>query len=64
MNNNDRITAPIEALTHNHGPTAIFQAEFAARVIIFRERMETKEMEVNGEWLTEQKMKKSGDYSA
>ena len=41
----------------------LLQAEFAARVIVVRERMETKEMEVNGEWLTEAKMKKSGDYT-
>ena len=39
------------------------EAEFAARVLVVRERMETKEKETTGFWLTEEKMKKSGDYS-
>ncbi|CAK9040641.1 Uncharacterized protein SCF082_LOCUS23584 [Durusdinium trenchii] len=39
------------------------KAEFKARVILVRERMETKEQEVTGQWLTEEKMVKSGDYS-
>lgn len=39
------------------------EAEFCARVIVVRERMESKEQETTGIWLTEEKMKKSGDYS-
>ena len=39
------------------------EAEFKARVILVRERMETKEQEVTGLWLTEEKMVNSGDYS-
>ncbi|CAK9067189.1 unnamed protein product [Durusdinium trenchii] len=39
------------------------KAEFKARVILVRERMETKEQEVTGSWMTEEKMVKSGDYS-
>lgn len=39
------------------------EAEFKARVILVRERMETKEQEVTGSWMTEEKMVKSGDYS-
>ena len=40
------------------------QAEFKARVILVRESMEMKEQEVTGQWLTEEKMVKSGDYTA
>ena len=40
------------------------KAEFKARVILVRERMEMKEQEVTGQWLTEEKMVKSGDYTA
>ena len=40
------------------------KAEFKARVILVRERMEMKEHEVTGQWLTEEKMVKSGDYTA
>ena len=29
-----------------------------------RERMESKEKEVHGEWMTEEKMTKSGEFSA
>ena len=39
------------------------KAEFCARVIVVRERMETKEQEINGVWMTEEKLKKSGDFS-
>ena len=28
------------------------EAEFCARVIVVRERMETKEQEINGAWMT------------
>ena len=37
------------------------QAEFKTRVVIVRERMSSKEQEVTGKWLTEEKLK--GDYS-
>eukprot|EP00435_Cladocopium_sp_Y103_P066977 s216_g29.t1 len=42
---------------------ALQKAEFKARVILVRERMEMKEQEVTGQWLTEEKMVKSGDYT-
>ena len=38
------------------------EAEFCARVIVVRERVETKEQEINGAWMTETKMKK--DFSS
>ena len=31
--------------------------------MMIRERMQTKEQEISGEWLTEEKMTKSGDFS-
>ena len=37
------------------------QAEFKTRVVIVRERMSSKEQEVTGKWLTEEKLK--GDYN-
>ena len=39
------------------------EAEFRSRVILVRERMETKEQEILGMWMTKDRMKKSGDYT-
>ncbi|CAE7540231.1 PEG3 [Symbiodinium sp. CCMP2592] len=39
------------------------QASFKVRVTQIRERQMLKESETNGEWLTEEKMNKSGEYS-
>ena len=39
------------------------QVEFQSRVLLVRERMSLKEQEVTGQWLTREKMVKSGDYS-
>ncbi|CAE7224179.1 unnamed protein product [Symbiodinium sp. CCMP2592] len=38
-------------------------ASFKVRVTQIRERQMLKESETNGEWLTEEKMNKSGEYS-
>ena len=43
--------------------TSIPQAEFKARVVLVRERMESKEQEITGQWLTAEKMANSGDYT-
>ena len=51
----------IHQFSNNH---EFAQAEFCARVIIVRERMTTKEQEINGMWMTKDKMRKSGDFSA
>ena len=40
------------------------KADFVTRVKLVRERMKSKESEVEGEWLTEEAMKKSNRYSA
>ena len=32
--------------------------------MLIRERMTTKEREIHGMWMTEERMKKSGDFSA
>ena len=40
------------------------EASFQRRVVVVRERMESKEREIHGEWMTEEKMIKSGDFSA
>lgn len=39
------------------------RAEFQSRVVLVRERMTSKEQEVLGQWMTEEKMEKSGDFS-
>ncbi|CAK9087108.1 unnamed protein product [Durusdinium trenchii] len=39
------------------------RAEFRARVVMVRERMDSKEQEVLGQWFTEERMEKSGDFS-
>ena len=44
--------------------SSVPKAEFSTRVIMVRERMEAKEQETSGFWLTQEKMKKSGEYSA
>ena len=47
------------------GPfVTLAEAEFCARVIVIRERMESKEQETTGFWYTEEKLKKSGEYTA
>ena len=40
------------------------QAKFSAKIIIVRERMESREREIHGEWLTEEKLAKSEEFSA
>ena len=37
------------------------QAEFLTRVVVVRERMQSKELETTGKWLTEEKMKAEYD---
>ncbi|CAK8985160.1 Uncharacterized protein SCF082_LOCUS38 [Durusdinium trenchii] len=39
------------------------RVEFCARVVLVRERMQQKEKEISGSWMTEERMKKSGDFS-
>lgn len=39
------------------------KAEFKARIILVRERQESKEQEILGQWMTEEKMIKSGEFS-
>ena len=39
------------------------KAEFRSRVILVRERMTSKEQEILGQWMTREKMEKSGDFS-
>ena len=39
------------------------KATFRTSVKVIRERMELKEREISGEWMTEERMQKSGDYS-
>ena len=46
---------------NNVGSIISCQAEFLTRVIRVRERMSSKEQEVTGKWMTEEKMK--ADYA-
>jgi len=47
-----------------HLPTSLLsKAEFKARVICVRERMEHKEKETLGQWMTQEKMQNSGEYN-
>ena len=39
------------------------QAKFLSRIIVVRERMESREREIHGSWLTEERMQKSGEFS-
>ncbi|CAL1134414.1 unnamed protein product [Cladocopium goreaui] len=39
------------------------RAEFLTRVVVVRERMQSKEHEVTGKWQTEEKLKSSGEYT-
>ena len=39
------------------------EATFRGQVKIIRERMLLKEKEISGEWLTKERMEKSGEYS-
>ena len=39
------------------------KAEFQSRVVLVRERMTSKEQEILGQWMTEEKMEKSGEFS-
>ena len=41
----------------------MLEAEFKCRVVLVRERMESKEKEITGSWLTKEKMEKSGEFS-
>ena len=45
-------------------PNCPFQAAFTLKVVVVRERMLSKEKEIHGEWLTEERMQKSGEFSA
>ncbi|CAK9057365.1 unnamed protein product [Durusdinium trenchii] len=45
------------------GKNAHKKAEFCSRVIIVRERMEAKESEIHGSWMTEEKLKASKEFS-
>ncbi|CAE7380456.1 unnamed protein product, partial [Symbiodinium microadriaticum] len=45
------------------GKAAHRQASFKVQVTMIRERRHLKESESNGEWLTEERMQKSGEYS-
>ena len=40
------------------------KAEFIRKVTVIKERMSTKEQEVHGRWLTEERMKKLNEWSA
>ena len=42
---------------------AVSEAEFRARVVMVKERMESKEQEILGQWLTVEKMEHSGDFT-
>ena len=39
------------------------QAGFLSRIVVVRERLESKEREVHGEWMTEEKLAKSGEFT-
>lgn len=39
------------------------QGEFLEQITIIRERMLLKEKEIHGKWMTEERLKSSGDYS-
>ena len=39
------------------------KASFRTTVKVIRERMELKEREISGQWMTEERMVKSGEYS-
>ena len=39
------------------------KATFRTTVKVIRERMELKEKEISGQWMTEERMVKSGEYS-
>ena len=39
------------------------KATFRTTVKVIRERMELKEREISGQWMTEERMAKSGEYS-
>ena len=45
-------------------PDAPAQSKFITRVVVVRERMQSKEKEIHGEWFTEDRLKKSGEFSA
>ena len=42
----------------------LHKAEFQTKCRLIKERMESKESEVNGKWLTAEAMKKSAQYTA
>ncbi|CAE7470831.1 unnamed protein product [Symbiodinium necroappetens] len=48
------------------GPAAFkkIKAAFASRIVVVRERLQSKEREIHGEWLTEEKMVKGGEFSS
>ena len=39
------------------------QGEFITKVTILKEKLSSKENEVHGKWMTEDRMKKSGQFS-
>lgn len=52
---------PLPLLNH---PKPLDEADFVVKVKIIRERLESKESEVHGRWLTEEQLKKSKEYTA
>lgn len=40
------------------------QGEFLSRIVVVRERMMSKEKEVHGKWMTEERLRGSEVYSA
>ena len=51
-------------LIHKESSWFCSEAAFAHRIVVVRERLESKEREIHGEWMTEEKMQKSGEFSA
>lgn len=47
-----------------HGYTSWIQAEFITKCKLIKERMESRESETLGKWMTEETLKKTGKYSA
>ena len=39
------------------------EAQFLSRIVVVRERMQSKEREIHGEWMTEEKLHKSGEFT-
>ena len=39
------------------------QSEFLTRVVVVRERLSSREQETTGKWMTEERLKASGEYT-